>query len=260
MYSLKRFPPSVKSAKYIADYWHFRSAAAEAAEIRVFPDSYFSVIFDLNSPENTFITGTMNRSVKNLIDGGSRLFGVQLRPFLVPCLLKDSAAGFVNCVLPADFIRGRVGEICGKLKNCRTEDEMAAAAESLLLPVLEHAGVENNVFRRVSEAMLKGSAPATVRETAFLAGISEKQLERYFMFHTGLGVKEFGLLTAFERSCRMLENGSSSTLCAHSLRFYDQPHFIKNFRRFSGMTPTEYLNVGFLQYSSRTSGYDSAVR
>jgi AraC-like DNA-binding protein len=251
MHSLKRFGPGVDAAEYVADYWHFRSDSAEAAEVEIFPDSYFSLIFDLNSPENTFLTGTMNRTAKTFIDGGSRLFGVQLRPFLVPALIRCSAAGFVNGVRGADYIKTRVSEICGRLSTCRTESEMAETAGALLLPLFEDAGAGNGTFRRVSEAMLNGSAPSTVREAAFHAGISEKQLERYFLLHTGLGVKEFSLLTAFERSCRMLESGVSPVSCAYDLDFYDQSHFIKNFRRFAGITPTEYLNVGFLQYSGR---------
>jgi AraC-like DNA-binding protein len=252
MLSVNRFASSARAAEYVADYWYLHSEAPGPVEIGIFPDSYFSLIFDINHPENSFIAGTMNCSLKNIINPHSRLFGVQIKPFLIPFLLGTSAESFVNGSTPAVFTKNIVHRICDRLRKCRSQHEMSETVESVLLPLFENLRAERGVFRKISEAMLNGTAPPTVRETAFHAGISEKQLERYFLKHTGLAVKEYSLLTAFERSCRMLEIGAASVSCAHSLEFYDQSHFIRNFRRFSGITPTEYAslkNVGFIQYS-----------
>ena len=54
--------------------------------------------------------------------------------------------------------------------------------------------------------------------------------------------KHLTRLARFLRACRRLRHapGARLTRLAHDAGFYDQAHFIHEFRTFSGMTPGEF--------------------
>jgi len=75
------------------------------------------------------------------------------------------------------------------------------------------------------------------------AGISNRQLARRFDKYIGLSPKEFIRISKFIGSLDMMNyaKGKSLTDIAIDSGYYDQAHFIHDFREFSGMTPTDYL-------------------
>jgi AraC-like DNA-binding protein len=75
------------------------------------------------------------------------------------------------------------------------------------------------------------------------AGISNRQLVRRFDKCIGLSPKEFIRISKFIGSLDMMNyiKGKSLTDVAIDSGYYDQAHFIHDFREFSGMTPSEYV-------------------
>jgi AraC-like DNA-binding protein len=75
------------------------------------------------------------------------------------------------------------------------------------------------------------------------AGISSRQLVRRFDKCIGLSPKEFIRISKFIGSLDMMNytKGKSLTDIAIDSGYYDQAHFIHDFREFSGMSPTDYL-------------------
>lgn len=72
--------------------------------------------------------------------------------------------------------------------------------------------------------------------------ISERQLERRFKQQIGFTPKEYLQITRFEKSVDLINNGRFDKLSdiAYSLGFYDQTHFIKEFKKYSGYTPLTF--------------------
>ena len=83
----------------------------------------------------------------------------------------------------------------------------------------------------------------SVDRLADKAGISNRQLVRRFDKSIGLSPKEFIRISKFIGSLDMMNytKGKSLTDVAIDCGYYDQAHFIHDFREFSGMTPTDYL-------------------
>ena len=91
-------------------------------------------------------------------------------------------------------------------------------------------------------------------------GISHRQLERYFIDQVGLSPKLFNQRIRFYRTLQQFSENPA--LAYHDLveigHYYDQAHLIREFKRFSGRTPTVHgtddLNVAFIQYMPLLSG------
>jgi AraC-like DNA-binding protein len=84
----------------------------------------------------------------------------------------------------------------------------------------------------------------SVRDLARALGISERQLERRFLAQVGLTPKSWSLLRRFERGVERLRHaGPRATLTdtAHDLGYFDQPHFIREFKRRVSLPPRAWL-------------------
>jgi transcriptional regulator GlxA family with amidase domain len=73
--------------------------------------------------------------------------------------------------------------------------------------------------------------------------LSERSLERLFHTHVGVTPILFARICRFQTSLAILRQGRfrSLTDIAHSLGYYDQSHFIRDFKLFSGASPGRYL-------------------
>ncbi len=74
-------------------------------------------------------------------------------------------------------------------------------------------------------------------------GLSERQLRRYFDFYIGDSAKTFSRVVRFQKiftemSSNQALNGNK---LFYDLGYYDQPHFIKEFKKFYGLTPSKVL-------------------
>ena len=94
-----------------------------------------------------------------------------------------------------------------------------------------------------------------ISNIAFKHGITPRYLQKIIYQHTGLSPKAFNKINRFQRSLRLItkNNQPSLTSIAYDCGYFDQSHFIRDFKSFTGVTPTAYLenkspvNEAFLQ-------------
>jgi AraC-like DNA-binding protein len=77
------------------------------------------------------------------------------------------------------------------------------------------------------------------------AGVSARHLTRLFQTHLGVGPKTFARIVRFQRALSMLRADPGCTLAAVAATcgYYDQPHFVREFRACAGVAPKE--RVGY---------------
>ncbi len=70
-----------------------------------------------------------------------------------------------------------------------------------------------------------------------------RQLERKFTKKVGISPKQLGKVVRLQTALKMLLNRQSENLTkiAYDSEYYDQAHFIKDFKEFTGTTPKEFL-------------------
>ena len=72
---------------------------------------------------------------------------------------------------------------------------------------------------------------------------SERQLNRIFKRHVGMGAKSFSRLIRIHNGFRLLKKPNISlTLVSDTMGFHDLSHFIRDFRSVCGITPQAYRN------------------
>ena len=86
-------------------------------------------------------------------------------------------------------------------------------------------------------------------------GISPRQLRRYFDYYIGESAKTFSQVVRFQKLLN-LQYGESRVMDSgyfYDLGYYDQPHYIKEFRRFYGLTPGEVFGTMMTEFYKHSS-------
>ena len=70
-----------------------------------------------------------------------------------------------------------------------------------------------------------------------------RQLERKFAKQIGISPKQLGKVIRLQTALKMLLNKKAESLTdiAYESEYYDQAHFIKDFKEFTGTSPKEFL-------------------
>jgi AraC-like DNA-binding protein len=244
--------PAPELAPYIRFYWLLKTAG-DAAVARTVPTGMMSLVFHrgrrlLSVRDNVLhpraFLGGHERTFADLrYDGQVDMIFVMFRPVGVRAFFD----------LPIDRLAGlrlSAGDLedadLAALENSLTSTEDDAACimliERFLLRRLSR--VEGHAIPRVEAALkLINSGETNVAALADVACLGRKQFGRVFAAHVGAHPKEFSRTVRFQRALHTLETNPSIgwAALAADCGYFDQAHMIREFREFSGYTPTEYL-------------------
>ncbi|WP_433631531.1 helix-turn-helix domain-containing protein [Chryseobacterium cucumeris] len=71
------------------------------------------------------------------------------------------------------------------------------------------------------------------------SGLSERYIQKLYLTNMGISPSSFASVTRFNKSLPMVLNTPESlTTIAYHCGYYDQAHFIKEFKKFTGITPS----------------------
>lgn len=90
--------------------------------------------------------------------------------------------------------------------------------------------------------ILDNKGKITVEELSNAAGVSRRQLEKKFRIMAGVSPGYYSGMIQFMNALKMLENDPTLPLqdLAYEAGYYDLPHLMNSFRKFSGAWPSEY--------------------
>lgn len=253
--------PAAPLSTYIERLWYYDSLDLPHARERVLPDGGFELIINLqDQPRKLFdredpshfelfhrgwISGAHDEHLVIDVLRGSSMMGAHFRP--------GGAAPFLG--MPADKLTSRVVDLEAiwsaaawtlrdQLLETRATAAKLALLESQLLARLMASDANPERRRRLHWAIDQfDSAPRRIPEVCRQLGISQKHFIDRFRAEVGLTPKKFARIRRFQKV--LGEIGARKevdwTGVAYECGYYDQAHFINDFRAFSGFSPAEYL-------------------
>ena len=142
----------------------------------------------------------------------------------------------LNDVWPA--VEARV--LRERLLAAPTPQRKLAVLEEALVARLKRAGNRAIVF-----AIGEFRRGARVAEVASRIGVSQRTFINSFAREVGMTPKLFCRVRRFNRALRMVHRRDDVdwTDVALACGYFDQPHLIRDFKAFSGLSPTAYLEL-----------------
>lgn len=132
-----------------------------------------------------------------------------------------------------------IESLTNQLLHMQTFVEMITAAESYLLK--KKSTLKSILpFDAAIRSLLNTDGALSIEKTASMSCLSLRQFERKCNERIGYSPKFFARLARFSKAYRLREMKQelSWTSIAHHAGYYDQMHFIRDFKQFAGITPT----------------------
>jgi AraC-like DNA-binding protein len=80
-----------------------------------------------------------------------------------------------------------------------------------------------------------------IENVASRYGITSRYLQKLFLQYTGLTPKLYSKINRFQNSLKLVtKKDTSLTSIAYDCGYFDQSHFIREFKSFTGFTPSGY--------------------
>ena len=119
--------------------------------------------------------------------------------------------------------------------------QRVALVEHFLLGYLSVSGTDPLIAAAVAwlEREIIGQR---MDELAKYIGLSQSALERRFRRIVGVSPKKYASLLRLRRAVRLQASGVDLTTVAHTAGYFDQSHFIKDFRRATGSAPSFFFS------------------
>lgn len=243
---------------YVKCYYVYESDTNVAFDDTVFPSGCTEIIFNLGTGnwhafngEHFVITppielwGQLVRPLSIRSTGRNTMLGIRLLPQGAATILKDNVSLFNNQVNSFSDINGKsVNNLYAQLQETRSWNKRIALVEAFLLQQLSLAtkrlpklAVINNLMYELRHQDI----PLTMETMASRYGITARYMQQLFLQYTGLTPKLYSQINRFQKSLQLVTAGDFSlTSIAYECGYADQSHFIKEFKTFTGYTPSGY--------------------
>lgn len=243
---------------YVKCYFVYEADTAVTFEDTVFPSGCTEIIFNLGSGNwhtfngETFVTtppielwGQLARPLSIKSTGRNIMLGIRLLPHGAAAILNDNISLFNNQVSSYTDINGKnVSGLHNQLLETSSWSKRIALVETYLLQQLSLSTKRLPKLAVVNDlmyALRHQDIPLTMETMAARYGITARYMQQLFLQHTGLTPKLYSQIHRFQKSLQLVTAGDISlTSIAYECGYADQSHFIKEFKTFTGYTPSGY--------------------
>lgn len=189
------------------------------------------------------ITGLSSRyrTFKNVKNTGTVL--VYFRPGAIPAILKVPAHELFGQSVPltAFFPQDEVHSLEESLFGCETDQEKIGAVGNFLLARLRPV-VPDLLVEHALQLIYSSKGTIRIQELKNKLNISESPLEKRFRAAVGSPAKKFILTVRLQNLMKRRRSFTSLTELALDAGYFDQSHFIKQFKAFAGSTPEQFFS------------------
>jgi AraC-like DNA-binding protein len=250
--------PGPPLSRYIECLWRARGTGAHSRE-RVLPNGVVEVIVNLGSYHKvlarddysreqlyreSWVAGIQNRHLVIESVRETDLVGIRFRPGGAYALFGFPMSELADEVVELDLIhRQCFAELRERLWQATSTAEQFAVAESALLETLDFGRSAHPAVRHLAQRIRSWDGAVRISDLVAQVALSHKRLMELFQRDVGMTPKALAQIYRFQGVLRRIAHESAPdwSRVAADCGYYDQPHLVHEFRRLSGLTPSEYL-------------------
>jgi methylphosphotriester-DNA--protein-cysteine methyltransferase len=252
------YPPDARLAGCVRCYWTLAGEAApEGGMGPVLPDGQMELVFHYGDPfMRRLETGGHERQARALLAGQLTgpvhlqptgrigVIGVRFLPGGLYALLQHPQREFTNRIVPlADVSRDLADEILPPIEDARDDAARAAILDRALLRRFDRLVRRPGPVQTAVSAIVRSAGAATIDRVSAQCGVGTRQLERAFQEQVGISPKMLARIVRFQQVFQSVESGrpTPGAMLALTCGYYDQAHFVRDFKAFAGDTPASFL-------------------
>ena len=237
--------PDKSLSEFVERFWMVRNASGESHNIVIVPDGRIDLMFMIagDQPFVSNIIGIEKEPSGHTVANGTIIMGVGLKLLAVEYCLKYSIAPIPGKMMP--LVSPDPGILETDLNDfnsfCRKIDTFFKS----LIP--------RDIDKRkqtLLNILYDTQGSLKIQEYSEKCYWSSREINRYFTEWLGLSLKEYCNILRFRASIDQIKEGKFFP----EQNYSDQPHFIKEVKKFTGVTPKELFKRQkdqFIQLSER---------
>lgn len=195
----------------------------------------------------------MQRQYISISAANKGMIVVQFRPAGAYPILHVPINELNDLVVDASLVIGEeITDLREKLIEASTVSRKIELLENWLYTRILDQTVPASVIQYAVDRTLLNPTTMSIREIKDKIGYSHKHFIQLFNKYVGLSPKQYQRIVRFNKTLESINQGKSVNWAQLSLDcgYFDQAHFIKEFKSFSGLNPKAYLteNVTYANY------------
>lgn len=252
----RQFTAHPRLARVVACLWYLRkSPLAGASPDRVLPDGCMELVFNLRTPFSqadatgcyvrqpaAILVGQISRQVLLQATDETEVMAVRFRPAGAHAFFRLDLDELTDRWVALEELGRDWRELALRLGEAQRWDARMRLLEGELLRRIDRAPPGGGRAAAALDLLHGAETPPRIAQVARAAGLSTRQLERVFRREVGLTPKHYARLLRFRRMLGALDRTDPRWAdLALQAGYSDQPHLVREFREFAGLTPRAYL-------------------
>ena len=249
--------PAAKLAEYVRYFWVFEGSGSESApyihrtmangcpELLFHYQGNFSELLAGDKLHSAFVTGIhaqTNHHRRFTTKESFGIFGVSFYPHALPALFGIPGVALINQLPELSLLLKQTERgIDDKIVDAKDNKERY----SLITKFLENKvkRFEHPEIAFAVKTIVECNGQLSIKQLSNQCNTSLRQFERNFRQYIGFTPKLFSRIIRFNSVIGQSNSTKDSlTDIAYQFGYYDQSHFIQDFREFSGFNPSTYFS------------------
>lgn len=210
---------------------------------KLFTDTQFNQHIDY---KKYWVAGlqTKPRSVESY--GRSKMIMVQFKPAGAFTVLHDPLHYFTNDYVNLDAVfAGEAEDIWEQLQEAKNLIQQVRIVEGFLFQKINKAKLPSEKLLNSVDLLFSETCHLSIQQICTHLNISRKHLNELAKNFAGVSPKTLTSLNRLQKTLKTMSSSSGDKLTdlAYELDYFDQAHFINDFRRLTDLKPSDYARI-----------------
>jgi len=251
------FEPSADLQPFVQCYWTLDDPSPNNSEKQtIVPDGCIEMIFhygdlykqfvsdiDFLVQPRAFVIGQLTRPLQIQPIGVTGIFSVRFKPDGFTPFATVPFKALENTAIAIENLYGINGvALVNLIIQAPNTSTRITHVEQFLSQLLLSPENKKRIIQSVVEVIVTANGQLSIDSVSEHLHMNRRKLEREFSKTVGLSPKQLSKTIRLQTALKMLLNKKYENLAelAHANEYYDQAHFIKDFKEFTGTTPREF--------------------
>ena len=249
----ENFSPSDILKPYVKYYWVCTCDSDVSMEI-MYPSGYVELCIDISNGNTVRHLGNQSKKMPGLevlghltmptratVSKGTTVLVTRFYPYASSLFFPDQVSSFMNDSIDLyAILSSESTEFFNHLMEQPSLGQKIKVLDAFLIQRLTKGNRKREQFKLIERLcnQIDKEESFNIEQLASYSGFSERYIQKLFLDWVGLTPKSFHSVQRFNKSLELIQSTDSSlTSIAYECRYYDQAHFIKDFKSYTGITP-----------------------
>ncbi|HDX6165045.1 TPA: AraC family transcriptional regulator, partial [Acinetobacter baumannii] len=206
------------------------------------PDGCIDILFECNPqhPQAHIFGSILNSEVVPLKEN-SPYFGIRFLPGIIPSFIKMSGEEILNKCLNFNEIIPNKKWFIEKISS---EESIDQQINLFLNTFSEKLNMNlSATTQEILHLIINKNNEIKIKDLEKLTGYCSRHIQRVFKHDVGMSIKTFACIIRFQSAMQAMNTSKSLKLSdlTYDLGYNDQAHFHKEFKKFSQMSPSDFI-------------------